>query len=744
MTEGQEWAISQLKDIVAVNNAVEILSTTLNEANGSSLALKLSINCQAYEQLPGGLPLRNREIFVIDIPANFPLHHPQVRSNHKRFANSPHVQWGNQLCLYQASETEWNPGDGLFGFFDRLDTWLRSGALGQLDPIGLPLHPPVAYSKRKGYVIPNVNTPVIESDWWAGYVEIKSEVEGVSVILGDWHRYNSTVPSVRLAGAILLPDQMPFEYPSMIHELQSILTERSIPPEVLQAVMSLTAIRNEEQKPLYIMLGAAMRGIAGEQKKIQHLAAWYISPERATNLRNMVFEANETKKEVEVEAFKSWASNSPVEWCTVRENRPEIVVARDSNSPMEWWRGKKVVILGCGALGSAIGMMIVRAGIASVRLYDKSGVAPGLLVRQNFNHRQIGYTKCSATSVNLRFINPSIDIEDHYVDIIKILQENPNSIFDADVVINATASVRVATSIEKIFVDMNLTRPPIISMVVSHHAEYGLVTYAVNAVTGVVIDLDRRTKIALANMSKGQEFLNQFWPRSSEKAKLFQPEPGCSDPTFVGSAADVFGLSASLLNIASRWLAETGAAYAHAGVLRAPHITQCKQLQSGLLEFAWPSDQYMLDKRHSFQIRLAPNVPRDLKGWIKASERKFGRNVETGGLLFGQIDEFLKVIWISEISGPPPDSTASATGFMCGIKGTKELNDEKRHRSRGSVYFIGMWHTHPEGVAQPSITDLEAMTKLRETSNQSPRNFLMVIVGGHISNLDIEGFLFEK
>ena len=57
-----------------------------------------------------------------------------------------------------------------------------------------------------------------------------------------------------------------------------------------------------------------------------------------------------------------------------------------------------------------------------------------------------------------------------------------------------------------------------------------------------VLDLDRRGKIAFANSAKGAAFLEEFWPTAEARPRLFQPEPGCSSPTFRGSFADVLGL----------------------------------------------------------------------------------------------------------------------------------------------------------------------------------------------------------
>jgi integrative and conjugative element protein (TIGR02256 family) len=741
MTEGQESALLQLQDIEAAGTALKIMSVTPPTTERGALLVEISVDCSSYERAKDGLPLADREHFVLNIPAGFPLRLPEVGSKDKRFAGFPHVQWGHHFCLYQASDTEWHPEDGMFGFIERLDVWLTAGAVGQLDPMGLPLHPPAVYTSRSEFIVPQVNTPTVESPWWAGYAEITEESTG-AIFLGNWHAYTGEVPKGRLAGAILLPEEMPFEYPITMRELLQVLGERNVSAEVLRAILDLTAIRTEAGKPLYILIGAPMRGIAGSEKRRQHLACWYVSPERAASLRELKMSNATAEGVMASAAFAAWSQEAAIEWCPVREARPEIVVSRDSGSPMAWWRGKRAVILGCGALGSAVGLMITRAGARAIKLYDSSAVPPGVLVRQHFDRRHIGYKKASATKFQLQAINPDADISDHPINIIEALRKDPDGIFDADIVINTTASLAVSTAIDKFIVDSNRPHPPILSLAVGHRAEYGLMTLATTEVSGTVIDLDRRSKIAIANASNGREYFDEFWPEDGTRGKLLQPEPGCSDPTFLGSAADVFGLSAAFLNIGSRWMGD-GTAFARAAAVRALHVQSPRQ-SPALLEFTWASERVFLERKRGFQIRLSRDAERDLLAWIRTSKRKRGSTVETGGLLFGEVNEFLKIIWISEVSGPPPDSIASAHEFVCGIQGTRELHQEKCRRTRGSVRFVGMWHTHPGGVASPSGTDLAAVEKLRAIPEQSPRSFIMLIIGGRMPTPQIEGFLFGR
>ena len=225
--------------------------------------------------------------------------------------------------------------------------------------------------------------------------------------------------------------------------------------------------------------------------------------------------------------------------------------------------------------------------------------------------------------------------------------------------------------------------------------------------------------------------MEEFWPLAEDRRKLFQPEPGCSSPTFRGSFADVIGLTARMTNVAALWLSKKEAGLA-------ARVFAVDLSGGGLatgptreIEFAWQRDHVLNDRRHGYEIRLSRDAHASALSWIRRSERVSGDRTETGGVLFGQADEFLKVIWIDEVSGPPPDSVASPAGFLCGTAGVKEMHDEKKKRTRGSVTFVGMWHTHPRALPQPSPTDLGAMKELlQDESSFLGRHFLMLIVGG--------------
>ena len=135
MTTGQRLALEQIHEIELFSDEnFELVSSSIREEEGSSLILRVSIYTEHVPRAQGGLPLRGREQFIIQIPAAFPFKVPKVFTPHSRFADWPHVQWKCSLCLYLSTDTEWNPSDGMFGFVDRLWLWIKKGALNELDP----------------------------------------------------------------------------------------------------------------------------------------------------------------------------------------------------------------------------------------------------------------------------------------------------------------------------------------------------------------------------------------------------------------------------------------------------------------------------------------------------------------------------------------------------------------------------------------------------------------------------------
>ena len=156
------------------------------------------------------------------------------------------------------------------------------------------------------------------------------------------------------------------------------------------------------------------------------------------------------------------------------------------------------------------------------------------------------------------------------------------------------------------------------------------------------------------------------------------------------------------------------------------------------------TDTELKELHHNYSVRSSASAERTINAEIMRNKRVNGAEIETGGLLFGQIDDSHNLIWVDSASGPPPDSEASESQFLCGISGTQKLSEKIFNSSRGASTFIGMWHTHPISAPSPSSDDLLAMVKLLCEQETPPRHVLMTIVGFAATTPLIKHYLYRR
>ena len=265
----------------------------------------------------------------------------------------------------------------------------------------------------------------------------------------------------------------------------------------------------------------------------------------------------------------------------------------------------------------------------------------------------------------------------------------------------------------------------IASMVLGHHVHRSLLYVAKGNYTGGAVDLSRKTKIEVLKHGRLSHFLDDFWPDVPPDS--FQPEPGCSEPTFIGSQSEVIGLVGMMLSKLGREMTRDSTAVASSHLLTASGVDIGNE---GFRErdFYFDADICLRDNLDGYAVKIAPQAFAQLQAWVRQSEEINGPLVETGGHLFGERNDAARVIWVSEVSGPPPDSKASPNGFVCGIEGVAEASKDKSLSSGGSTRFVGMWHTHPKGSPKPSDTDYQSMWDIVDSPALScPRSLLLII-----------------
>jgi len=723
MTPGQQRAIRELERLQAANpDGFRIVG--ISQSINNKLIISISLRIGSIEMCDGGLDLRDREEFDLIITPDFPFDYPTLSVTHDRFAGFPHVVWTKYICLYQ-SKVEWNPADGLYGFFDRLKWWLSKAAINDMDPIEGPLEPPhhITDFSQVPFVI-RCNAPVPAGQSWFGLAELEKYPNRIELVA--WYDPSRAWPETRNpALAIILPKPLRMEFPKKGADFFRELGKQGMDRDQILKNLALAALFSPEGEPLHLVLGIPMRRAADGSPRL-HIAVWTMQAESVKYLRS-VFPEKTDSNEIRMmrkefaDLVYSYFENTHIKWCRVLEDRSEIVVRRDIDTPIEWFGGKKVLILGCGALGSWAAEIIVRAKPTSVHLVDNSIVKPGVLLRQNFTLDDIGDKKATALARRLRSIVQGITIVEFDSEAHAFITEHIGELPNYDFVLDCTALKIFQMKLERDWPNFEGRSPLIASMIINSTAQYCLcVVVQQNSAAGVW-DAYLALKYQLCLEENQRDVASAFYSERSTE-HMFQPEPGCSDPTFLGSTADMFSIVSTTLNLIIR--SQPSRDDSVGIVISAPH-SNIRTGTVGTIQLP----RFHQTTAGQYRVRIAQKVYREARAWIRQNNRIRSAHHETGGLLWGYWDDAIGVIWILDVSGPPLDSQHDPAHFVCGVEGTLEEHKRRLEQTYGTCIFLGFWHTHPNLPAHQSDVDISGMAGLVSAIGQNQKRSLMLIFG---------------
>jgi NTE family protein len=372
-------------------------------------------------------------------------------------------------------------------------------------------------------------------------------------------------------------------------------------------------------------------------------------------------------------------------------------------------------------------------------LRDRGMVAPGVLVRQCFDDSDIGRNKAEALRDRLLRIRPGLEVEFRTADLLTDPALDADWTDGADVVLDTTANTSVAKRLELLRHRRPSRATTVARMIIGHTAEHGLVTYSPASATAGPTDLARKAKIIASRDPGLTAFAEEFWP-DPPRTDYFQPEPGCSEPTFTGSDAEISALAGLMLLSTGADLANS-TRYAAATFALLPHAVLDRS--GGPARIAIQDDVVLDDQFCGYQVRLSGTALAEIRAWAERA-RRIAPGHETGGVLFGERDDALEVLWVTDVLGPPPDSVASPEGFVCGTNGVDQAAAEIARRSRGASKPLGMWHTHPGADPTPSPTDNGGMRQLISDHARPLPKQLLLILGGTPDEPKLAAYLYNR
>lgn len=723
MTPGQQRALRELALIQSADpDALDIIGKPKEVAPWVTVGFSFRIGL--VETREGGLELREREHFFLSIPEDFPFDKPSLWVDHDRFAGFPHVCWKTSLCLYQ-SPIEWNPSDGLFGFFDRMTLWLTRAARNDMDPIEGPLEPPHHITDfSHDPIVIRVNAPAEPGSRWIGWAHLEKLPSRFELIA--WSSFDDPFPSSgRIAPAIFLSEPLPMEFPRLGRDLFEELLRRGITRDLLLSLLAMSALVTPEGEPAHIVMGLPMRR-AHDGSRREHISVWATAENYAESLRLAIPKETDSS---ELRVLRDELADSiyrvfeltDVSWCPVLDDRDEIVVRRDSMTPMAWFAGRRVLVLGAGGVGSWVAEMITRARPAAIAIVDNGIVKPGLLARQNFALGDIGSPKADALVRRLKKISKGPSITGFRRDAHRFTISDLDGLSQYDIVVDCTASSIVAMKLERDWSNLQSRIRRLVSFVIDAQAQRMIAVSLGRQSAEGPWSAYNRLKYKLTAEENRADIAAAFYAPSAADA-LFQPEPGCSDPTFSGSMGDVSRLAATALNVLAGSFKDDPSAQGIACSLPGAQGTDCR-----LDVFSLPTIH--LAVAEPYRVLISAKVLNQARACVRQNQRVRSPQHETGGLLWGYWDDAARVILVLDASGPPPDSKHDPGHFICGIAGTDTEHSHRAKNSFGACGFIGLWHTHPDVPPMQSVEDIHGMTTLVARAGQNRRRALMLIFG---------------
>lgn len=717
-TDGQRSALRELQAIAATGSgSLSILSDaeSLEAEPGKPLVVSVHVSTAGMRRYPGGLPIGDSEDLEIRVPAGYPIFPPTLHTTDCRFDVNPHVIW-DYLCLYINEDRQWVPADGMYGFVQQISEWLADAAAGRLDPDGGPVHPypPLDFGSSdtqlviRGEVPEGLNKRLL----WA-------EIKRLGGNRADLLRFCGAEPQGDAPVGIAVLSDMPISenhggrFGHLLDQLDKLGFEGRMVFRRLVAACS----RNLPGTPLLVVVGTLNRGTRNAPR--YHLVAWELPADLADKFRDLGDPgADGEQAESDHEAIFNWGVDEPLQWVDVHEARPSVTVSRDQSTPMGAFKGKSVEIWGCGALGGWLAEMIARAGAARLVLWDEGRVGPGLLVRQPYEEPQVTMNKAEALKDRLERVAPHPIVVDPHPDSVLNPDGTAVCLSEADLLIDATASRKVAAALER-HIARTPNTPPVVSVLVDARCSTTAMFASPPVVAAGPSYTARRAIEHLVRTPGTAHFTEAFWD-GENAGSLVHPEPGCSAPTFHGSAADAAAAAGTLANQIGRFLADTSAHTAEFSVLA--HSEQQPGRRSFRCEEPAPT---AVDAEGGYTVLISEAARLAIDQAAKSiSESAPG--AETGGELYGERDDASMTVIVDVAFGPPSDSIQEPTRFVRGVDGAPERNRAfelgSAHRRAG---YLGDWHTHPGGPPQLSQTDRDtAAEKTQEGAS------LLVVRGG--------------
>ena len=534
LVEAQRVAVEEVKQFTDSSNQIKLIAS--GEWNGC-VEFKIEIDTSDFTRRVSGLEVRSRERVSVLVSRAYPAIPPLAVVDHMRWVGFPHVLQGTRLCIYLDQGTEWDPTQGMSSFLLRLWEWFEDAIGGRFNPATALYHPVGGVLHRTSGAPTVVAAHSIPDDIADGGFVRRIGLRSITDHRIDIEAWKPPYERGLVPGLlVILPEHLPLGGGHHLSDFFVTVAQQLDRDQLrkLKTVMRRLIRGLDDDGHLHVIV--AVPSPVGGNRTPRHLIGWRLRASDAAKSFTVARSA----------ALSASGGDEPeVEWTYVDDQRAEVAVRRDSERPVTVYAGAKIAVWGCGALGSWIAELLVRAGAWQVTLRDPEFVTRGLLVRQNYTEEDVGRPKAEALVERLRRLSDSCEITgivDHAQAGLEDDASNCDFIFDTTVNTAVNADLGNAQK-------QGTLRVPVVQAAIDNQtATLGIITISDGPLAATTSELDHTLYKKAARDASLAPFLT-FWDHDAHPP--LTPAPGCSVPTFHGSGADAMGVAASVVSVAA-------------------------------------------------------------------------------------------------------------------------------------------------------------------------------------------------
>lgn len=386
----------------------------------------------------------------------------------------------------------------------------------------------------------------------------------------------------------------------------------------------------------------------------------------------------------------------------------------------------RALLLGCGALGSKIGLHLGREGLTELTPVDGDSLSPHNLVRNALLDSSRGLNKAYALETVIREIyresHQPINITSIKGSAFDFLYDRDAAVFKSHkLVIDATASISVFAGL------VGNESPHIPQVVRCEMADGGRLGIMLVEGRGRSPKLDD-LRASLYDLAIEDAHVER-WLRGYQNHDDDELGAGLEDITIgLGCSSPTMRVSDDLISFHA-----VAQAVAIRNLMMGANPVGGIQL-SAIGSAVFPQASVYFRPIDKFRTLL----PHRVGGWrirIRQSvyELLVQRTVEatpneTGGILIGLVARNQKTIFITRQLDAPNDSEGYPYAFKMGVNDIPDQIRMIMDKTGNLIRYVGEWHSHPKGSSALSAKDRETAQQLRRNLNKIRMPTLIMIV----------------